>query len=43
MLAAGFERDPFPPSPSITDLAGIARRHFGLETPASRAALALHA
>ena len=43
MLAAGFERDPFPPSPSITDLAGIARRHFGLETPASRAAPALHA
>jgi hypothetical protein len=43
MLAAGFDVDPLPRSPSITDLAGIALSHFGLEPPAHGAELALHA
>ena len=43
MLAAGFDGDPLPTSPSITDLAGIARSHFGLEPPARGTEFALHA
>jgi len=33
MLAAGFEVDPFPSDPSVTDLAPLALSHFGVEPP----------
>jgi Type I phosphodiesterase / nucleotide pyrophosphatase len=35
LIAAGFDSPPFGPEPSITDLAPIALRHFGLRPPHS--------
>jgi hypothetical protein len=35
LIAAGFDFSPFGPEPSITDLAPIALRHFGLRPPGS--------
>lgn len=35
LLAAGFAEPPFPPDPSITDLAPLALEHFGVAPPAS--------
>jgi hypothetical protein len=35
LVAAGFDSPPFGPEPSITDLAPIALRHFGLRPPDS--------
>jgi hypothetical protein len=45
LIAAGFDGPPFPPDPSVTDLAPLALAHFGLEPPASmrRAHEAAHA
>jgi hypothetical protein len=35
LLATGFGEPPFPPDPSITDLAPVALEHFGVSPPAS--------
>ena len=35
LIAAGFDEPPFPPDPSITDLAPLALAHFGVPAPAS--------
>ncbi|MGH3005972.1 MAG: alkaline phosphatase family protein [Gaiellaceae bacterium] len=35
LVAAGFEDSPFPPDPSVTDLAPLALRHFGIDPPPS--------
>jgi Type I phosphodiesterase / nucleotide pyrophosphatase len=35
LVAAGFEDSPFSPDPSVTDLAPLALRHFGIEPPPS--------
>jgi Type I phosphodiesterase / nucleotide pyrophosphatase len=35
LIAAGFDSPPFGPEPSITDLAPLALRHFGLRPPDS--------
>jgi Type I phosphodiesterase / nucleotide pyrophosphatase len=35
MIAAGFDDDPLPASPSIADLAPLALRHFGVEPPST--------
>ena len=43
VLAAGFEGNPLPASPSITELAGLVRTHFGLEPPAVGPVLAVNA
>ncbi len=42
LITAGFEQRPqFGRQPSITDLAPLARRHFGLPVPVGQAASAL--
>ncbi len=42
MITAGFEQRPrLGAQPSITDLAPLARRHFGLPVPVRQAASAL--
>ena len=35
LIAAGFDQPPFPPDPSITDLAPLALAHFGVPAPES--------
>lgn len=35
LVAAGFDGSPFRPDPSVTDLAPLALRHFGIDPPAS--------
>jgi hypothetical protein len=35
LVAAGFERDPFPVDPLVTDLAPLVLGHFGVEAPSS--------
>ena len=35
LIAAGFDEPPFPPDPSITDLAPLALAHFGVPAPES--------
>ena len=35
LIAAGFGEPPFPPEPSITDLAPLALRHFDVRVPES--------
>ena len=35
LVAAGFEGSPFPPDPTVTDLAPLALRHFGIDPPPS--------
>jgi hypothetical protein len=35
LVAAGFDEQPFPPDPSITDIAPLALGHFGLPAPAT--------
>jgi hypothetical protein len=35
LVAAGFDAPPFPPDPSVTDLAPLALRHFGVDPPPS--------
>jgi predicted AlkP superfamily pyrophosphatase or phosphodiesterase len=45
LVAAGFEESPFPPAPTVTDLAPLALRRLGVEPPPSMdaARLLVHA